>query len=66
MPACQSTDHEGDSTVDEVCADGFCRECHVSLSFEDCVNGTWVAEQRKAGGLSINAEQAALLAAKHA
>ena len=29
--------------VKEVCGDGYCRECHVSLSFEDCVNGTWAA-----------------------
>ncbi len=30
--------------VKEVCGDGYCRACHVSVSFEDCVNGTWVAK----------------------
>lgn len=28
--------------VTEVCGDGYCRECHVSLSFDDCVSGEWV------------------------
>jgi len=31
--------------VDEVCGDGFCRDCHVSLSFEDCIDGTWLAKR---------------------
>ena len=35
--------------MDEVCGDGYCRECHVSLSFEDCVNGTWVAKSNIEG-----------------
>ena len=34
--------------VDEVCGDGYCRNCHVSLSFEDCVDGTWVAKRMMA------------------
>ena len=25
----------------EVCQDGYCRACHVSVSFEDCTNGTY-------------------------
>ena len=29
--------------VSEVCPDGYCRKCHVSLSFEDCCDGTWSA-----------------------
>jgi hypothetical protein len=28
--------------AEDVCGDGYCRECHVSLSFEDCCDGTWV------------------------
>ena len=28
--------------VNEVCGDGYCRSCHVGLSFEDCVSGEWV------------------------
>jgi len=24
----------------EVCSDGYCRECHVGLDFDDCVDGT--------------------------
>jgi len=39
--------------ADEVCPDGCCRECHVSLSFEDCCDGTWNARQVLAGGLPI-------------
>jgi len=35
----------------EVCWDGYCRQCHVSLSFEDCVSGRWNYEQRAAAGL---------------
>jgi hypothetical protein len=29
--------HEGDRVVEECCPDGFCRACHISLSFEACV-----------------------------
>ena len=25
----------------DVCGDDYCRNCHVSLSFEDCVSGAW-------------------------
>lgn len=39
--------------VEEVCGDGFCRECHVDLSFEDCCDGTWLAKQNLAKGRSI-------------
>jgi len=39
--------------VDEVCGDGFCRECHGDLSFEDCVDGTWLARQNIAKGRSV-------------
>ena len=39
--------------VDEgdVCQDGYCRDCHVSLSFEECRDGSWVNRQRSAAGL---------------
>ena len=30
--------------VDEVCGDGFCRDCHKSISWESCLNGTWRTE----------------------
>lgn len=36
--------------VKEVCGDGYCRKCHVSLSFEDCVSGKWVEERVAAIG----------------
>jgi len=36
---CQDCNKE----VEETCGDGFCRDCHVSLSFEDCTTGTWTA-----------------------
>jgi len=27
-------------TVEEVCRDGYCRECHLTISFEDCNDRT--------------------------
>ena len=36
--------------VKEVCPDGYCRDCHVSLSFEDCCDGTWSARMMKRTG----------------
>lgn len=27
--------------VEERCNDGYCRACHVSLSFESCVDESW-------------------------
>lgn len=42
-----------DQEVDEVCSDGFCRGCHVDLSFEDCSDGTWLARQNLAKGRSV-------------
>lgn len=39
--------------AEELCNDGVCRGCHVSLSFEDCVDGTWSAAMaRRLGGRS--------------
>lgn len=32
-----------DKHADERCNDDACRPCHKSLSFEDCVSGTWNA-----------------------
>lgn len=29
-----------DKDVTEVCGGGVCRACHVSITFEDCINGT--------------------------
>lgn len=31
------------ASEDDTCPDGNCRACHVSLSFEDCCDGTWNA-----------------------
>jgi len=28
-------------SVDVVCQDGYCKACHVSVSFDDCCDGTW-------------------------
>lgn len=36
----------------ELCGDLVCRECHVSLSFEDCCDGTWAARLDLANGVS--------------
>lgn len=38
---------------EDLCGDGYCRECHRSVSFEDCVSGAWVEVQRQNAGLPI-------------
>ena len=38
--------------VDERCNDDVCRACHKSLSFEDCVDGTWSAAASRRLGYS--------------
>lgn len=35
----------------EYCPDGVCRECHVSITFEDCCDGSWVKKVREEAGL---------------
>jgi len=42
-----------DKEVKEVCRDGFCRACHVDLSFEDCCDGTWLERQNLAKNRSV-------------
>lgn len=32
------------NSVKEVCGDGVCRDCHKSLTFEECNEGTWSAK----------------------
>lgn len=34
----------------ERCNDLVCRDCHVSLTFEECVDGRWVERQRASYG----------------
>lgn len=36
----------------ELCPDGGCRACHVSLSFEECCDGSWAARLRRDAGLT--------------
>lgn len=31
--------------AEELCPDLYCRDCHESLTFEDCCDGTWNARQ---------------------
>ena len=40
MPTCEICNTE----VDEVCGDGVCKECHVSVSWEDCITKTFQAK----------------------
>ena len=47
---------------DELCGDGYCRACHVSLSFEDCCDGSWVQRTRRAAGLPPSEAYPALVA----
>jgi hypothetical protein len=37
--------------VEEVCPDLYCRECHVSVSFEDCCDSTYNAKAMIEAGL---------------
>lgn len=36
--------------VAEVCGDGVCRDCHKSLTFEACCDGSWIKKFREALG----------------
>jgi hypothetical protein len=36
---------------DEVCGGGYCRACHVSLTFEECVDESYVNRMRVAAGM---------------
>lgn len=38
------------NSEDDLCGDGYCRECHVSLSFEECCDGSWARRFRAAAG----------------
>ncbi len=49
LEACTLCNRETDD--ENLCGDQVCRECHKSLSFDDCVSGAWVGEQRRAAGL---------------
>ena len=49
MIECESCKKE----VSEVCRDGFCRKCHVDLTFEDCCDKTWDAHLLLESGLSL-------------
>jgi ferredoxin len=53
--ACVGPNHVGPHEVEEVCGDGYCRRCHVSLTFEACTSGEWTAEVRRAAGLPTEA-----------
>lgn len=35
--------HICNKEVEEVCPDGVCKGCHKSVSWEDCMDGTWNA-----------------------
>jgi hypothetical protein len=41
-----------DKPAEELCQDGVCRRCHVSLSFEDCTDGTFSAAASRRLGRS--------------
>lgn len=49
MVKCESCGND----VTEVCRDGYCRKCHVDLSFEDCMDGTYTANILKKGGMPL-------------
>lgn len=48
-PKCWSC--KAECEAEDLCADEYCRDCHVSCSFEDCVSGAWVDERRAKAGL---------------
>jgi hypothetical protein len=35
----------------DMCSTMACRDCHKSLSFEECVDGSWTKAQRHAAGM---------------
>jgi hypothetical protein len=41
-----------DNEVEEVCPDGVCRDCHVSVSWEDCCSGEDFRRRMRANGHS--------------
>jgi hypothetical protein len=38
--------------VKEVCHDGYCRDCHVSITWESCLDGTWANDLRAEKGMA--------------
>ena len=47
--------------VEEVCRGEYCRKCHVSLTFEDCIDNVSVNKLRKRYGLEPVEGQKALV-----
>ena len=47
MPTCEICNTE----VDEVCGDGVCKYCHTTISWEDCITGTFTAKVLLAEGI---------------
>lgn len=41
---------------EDLCGDLACRACHKSITFDECVDGSWVATQRAAAGLPTRGE----------
>ena len=37
----------------ERCGDDVCRDCHKSLTFEECCDGSWTKDLRARAGLTI-------------
>lgn len=46
-----------DQEVDEVCRDGYCRACHVSITWESCLDGTWANVLRAEKGMTPNSAE---------
>ena len=42
-----------DKETDELCSGLVCRDCHVSVSWDDCVNRTFDADLALKGGMSL-------------
>jgi len=47
MPKCEGCGKD----VDEVCGGGYCRDCHKSVSWEDCITQTFEARNNLAHGM---------------
>jgi len=50
MPVCDNCHQE----VDKTCPDGFCKNCHVSVTWEDCITRTFEAKNLLNMGMSID------------
>lgn len=50
------------NTVEEMCGGEMCRDCHVSITWDECIDNTWADELHRQYGLPTPNERAARVA----